>query len=193
MDARKQVHFMPQCAVRYIETNEEEKEEAGGCSSWYQPKEFRVFKQERKTLVRRIRAVGIGNAHNFALQGIEHLLTNESKDRYVSRIYDARFVVIEEQIRAERFGGRASDDDIARRYRVFSHSSHSDAHARAVRTAHELGGRSYEKSNVEMKSIDLSEESESEPMLISKSFDKWGSDLITAEQIQAPTPIRQSC
>jgi hypothetical protein len=145
MTARKvparKVHFQFQCTVRYIEPIDEF--ECGVAeTAWYQPQDFKAFKKERKSLVQRIRTIGMEQAkNNFSLQGIEHLLTLEAKDIHKSRIYDAWFVVIQEQMRAGQYGGNASTADadvIARRYQTISESSHCEAHERAVRTANEL-------------------------------------------------------
>jgi hypothetical protein len=215
MTARK-VHFRSQCAVRYIEPINEF--ECGVVETvWYQPHDFKAFKKERKSLVKRIRTIGMEQAkNNFSLQGIEHLLTLEAKDTYKSRIYDARFVVIQEQMRAGQYGnGFTADAEaevIARRYQTISESSHCEAHERAVRTANELNNicdtnelnnicdtnelnnicDTNELNNicdVEVKTMQRSA-SESDRMMISKA-DRWEEAEKNTVQHNMKSPIRQ--
>ncbi|KAL3939807.1 MAG: hypothetical protein SGBAC_005534 [Bacillariaceae sp.] len=165
-EQEKRVTFESQCQVRTFEVlaldedfedtceDDEEYWEQLGEDFWYQAHDFQGFKKERRSLVDRIRTIGVKNAKgNYAMEGLEFFLTLQARVVHKERVLDGWVSVLEVQADWEHSsddsdddqaadGGDCSQDEkvelIACKYAHVSRDCIADAHKRGVETAREI-------------------------------------------------------
>ncbi|CAJ1958246.1 unnamed protein product [Cylindrotheca closterium] len=154
---KKKVNFQLQCQVRTFEVvaldedfennceDDEEYWEQMGEDFWYQAYDFQAFKKDRRSLVDRIRTIGVKNAKgNYAMEGLEFFLTLKAREVHKERVLDGWVSVLELQAEWEKdqSEGDCSEDDkvelIASKYAHVSKACLEDANKRAIETAQEI-------------------------------------------------------
>mmetsp|Transcript_13753 Transcript_13753/g.33310 ORF Transcript_13753/g.33310 Transcript_13753/m.33310 type:complete len:321 (-) Transcript_13753:158-1120(-) len=155
----KKVSFQLQCQVRTFEVvalnedfetscqDDEEYWEQLGEDFWYQAEDFQAFKKDRRTLVDRIRTIGVNKAKgNYAMEGLEYFLTLKAREVHKERVLDGWVSVLEIQAEWEQDDedeeGDCSQEDkvelIANKYAEVSKACIQDAHKRGFETAQEI-------------------------------------------------------
>jgi hypothetical protein len=160
----KKVTFVTQCQVRTFEVvaldpefesncnDDEEYWEQVGEDYWYQSHDFAAFKKDRRTLVDRIRTIGIARAKgNYSMEGLEFFLTLKAREVHKERVLDGWVSVLEIQADYDKESDDDDNDDndccssqetkaqlIATKYAHVSKDCQEDAHQRAVETAQEI-------------------------------------------------------
>lgn len=155
---KKKVSFQSQCQVRTFEVvaldesfessceDDEEYWEQLGEDYWYQAKDFMVFKKDRRTLVDRIRTIGVERAKgNYDMEGLEFFLTLQAREVHKERVLDGWVSVLQVQADSEKGDEDSCQEQqqekaelIASKYAQVSKDCIQDAHKRAVETALEI-------------------------------------------------------